>query len=146
MAGSYRSVLPQLWLFGPSALNSRYTPKSANNQSECRLSAAKRKSQSVCSDDRLVPRAAVRGVCARCLLSDRLIGGLGNSILRRMITRCERRRSVQPLAISLPLRQTVPMNNPWKWIALVLGAALIVLAVFTILVVNGVMDFGFSVI
>jgi len=38
------------------------------------------------------------------------------------------------------------MNNPWKWIALGLGVALIVLAVFTILVVNGVMDFGFSVI
>ena len=38
------------------------------------------------------------------------------------------------------------MNNPWKWIALVLGAALILLAIFTILVVNGVMDFGFSVL
>jgi hypothetical protein len=38
------------------------------------------------------------------------------------------------------------MNNPWKWIALGLGAALIVLAIFTVLVVNGVMNLGFSVI
>jgi len=38
------------------------------------------------------------------------------------------------------------MNTPWKWIALGLGAALIILAIFTILVVNGVMDFGFSVL
>ena len=63
-----------------------------------------------------------------------------------MITRCERRRSVQPLAVNLPLRQKGLVNNPWKWIALSLGAALIALAIFTILVVNGVMDFGFSVI
>lgn len=38
------------------------------------------------------------------------------------------------------------MNNPWKWLALGLGAALIILAVFTILVVYGVLDFGLSVI
>jgi hypothetical protein len=50
------------------------------------------------------------------------------------------------LAISLPLRQTVPMNNPWKWLALGLGAALIILALFTLLIVNGVLDFGLSVI
>ena len=50
------------------------------------------------------------------------------------------------LAISLPLRQIVVMNNPWKWLALGLGAALIILAVFTILIVNGVLDFGLSVI
>lgn len=42
--------------------------------------------------------------------------------------------------------QIEPMNNPWKWIALVLGAALILLAIFTVLVVNGVMGFGFSVL
>jgi len=50
------------------------------------------------------------------------------------------------LAINPRLRQTRLMNNPWKWIALALGVALIVLAIFTILVVNGVMDFGFSVL
>jgi uncharacterized protein YpmS len=38
------------------------------------------------------------------------------------------------------------MRNPWKWVALILGAALIVLAIFTILVVNGVMEFGLSVL
>jgi hypothetical protein len=38
------------------------------------------------------------------------------------------------------------MNNPWKWIAFVLGAALIVLTIFTILVVNGILDFGHSAI
>jgi hypothetical protein len=38
------------------------------------------------------------------------------------------------------------MNNPWKWIALSLGAALIALALFTILVVNGVLDFGLSML
>jgi hypothetical protein len=50
------------------------------------------------------------------------------------------------LAVSLPLRQIVSMNNPWKWLALGLGAALIILAVFTILIVYGVLDFGLSVI
>ncbi len=38
------------------------------------------------------------------------------------------------------------MNNPWKWFALALATALIVLAVFTVLVVNGILDFGLSVL
>lgn len=38
------------------------------------------------------------------------------------------------------------MNIPWKWVALLLGASLIILAIFTILLVNGVMEFGFSVL
>jgi len=37
------------------------------------------------------------------------------------------------------------MNNPWKWISIGLGIAFIALLVFTTLVVNGIMDFGFSV-
>lgn len=38
------------------------------------------------------------------------------------------------------------MSNPWKWIAIALGIALVALAIFTILVVNGVMEFGFSLL
>lgn len=38
------------------------------------------------------------------------------------------------------------MTNSWKWIALVLGVALIALAIFTVLVVNGVMEFGFTLL
>jgi hypothetical protein len=38
------------------------------------------------------------------------------------------------------------MKNPWKLIAIGLGIAFIALAVFTLLVVNGVMEFGFSVL
>lgn len=37
------------------------------------------------------------------------------------------------------------MNNAWKWIAIGLGIAFVCLLVFTILVVNGIMDLGFSV-
>lgn len=44
------------------------------------------------------------------------------------------------------LAHTGAMRNPWKWVALILGAALVVLAIFTILVVNGVMEFGLSVL
>ena len=36
------------------------------------------------------------------------------------------------------------MNNTWKWIAIGLGIALAALAIFTILVVNGVMEFSLS--
>ena len=36
------------------------------------------------------------------------------------------------------------MNNPLKWIAIGLGIALAALAIFTILVVNGVMEFSLS--
>ncbi len=36
------------------------------------------------------------------------------------------------------------MNNIWKWIAIGLGIAFVVLAIFTILVVNGVMEFSLS--
>jgi hypothetical protein len=36
------------------------------------------------------------------------------------------------------------MNNPWKWIAIGLGIALAALAIFTIFVVNGVMEFSLS--
>lgn len=38
------------------------------------------------------------------------------------------------------------MTNPWKLIAIMLGAALVVLALVTILVVGGVMDVGMSVL
>lgn len=38
------------------------------------------------------------------------------------------------------------MSNPWKWVALGLGALLILLAIFTALLVSGVMEFGFSVL
>lgn len=34
----------------------------------------------------------------------------------------------------------------WKWIALVLGAALLALLVFTALLIGGVMDLGLSLI
>jgi len=54
--------------------------------------------------------------------------------------------SRQPIADSFAFRQTELMNNPWKWIALGLGVALIILVVFTILVVNGILDFGLSVL
>jgi hypothetical protein len=36
------------------------------------------------------------------------------------------------------------MNNPWKWIAIGMGVALAALAIFTILVVNGIMEFSLS--
>lgn len=36
------------------------------------------------------------------------------------------------------------MSNVWKWIAIGLGIALVALALFTILVVNGVMEFSLS--
>jgi hypothetical protein len=36
------------------------------------------------------------------------------------------------------------MTNPWKWIAIGLGIAFAALAIFTILVVNGVMEFSLS--
>jgi hypothetical protein len=36
------------------------------------------------------------------------------------------------------------MKNPWKVIAIGLGVALVVLAIFTVLVVNGVMEFSLS--
>jgi hypothetical protein len=38
------------------------------------------------------------------------------------------------------------MNIPWKWIALGLGIGLLALAIFTILVVSGIMEFGWSVL
>jgi hypothetical protein len=38
------------------------------------------------------------------------------------------------------------MTNPWKWIAIVLGAALVALALITILLVGGVMDVGMSIL
>lgn len=57
-----------------------------------------------------------------------------------------RRGNTQPLAVSRSFRQTEPMNNPWKLIAMALAAALVVLAIFTILVINGVLDFGLSVL
>ena len=37
------------------------------------------------------------------------------------------------------------MKTPWKWIAIGLGIAFVCLAIFTILVVNGIMDLGLSV-
>ncbi len=58
----------------------------------------------------------------------------------------ELRWSDQNLAVWRPTGQIEMVSNPWKWIALVLGAALIILAIFTILVVSGVMDFGLSVL
>ena len=67
-------------------------------------------------------------------------------LLCSLLTQSGHCRSVQSLAIATSVRQTGVMNTPWKWIALGLGAALIILAIFTILVVNGVMDFGFSVL
>lgn len=36
------------------------------------------------------------------------------------------------------------MKNPWKVIAIGLGVALVALAIFVVLVVNGVMDFSLS--
>ena len=36
------------------------------------------------------------------------------------------------------------MNNVWKWIAIGLGIALIGLLIFTVLVVNGIMEFSLS--
>jgi len=36
------------------------------------------------------------------------------------------------------------MTNPWKWIAIGLGIALAALAIFTVLVVNGIMEFSLS--
>jgi hypothetical protein len=36
------------------------------------------------------------------------------------------------------------MKNPWKLIAIGLGIALVALAIFTVLVVNGVMEFSLS--
>jgi hypothetical protein len=36
------------------------------------------------------------------------------------------------------------MNNPWKWIAIGLGIALAALAIFAVLVVNGIMEFSLS--
>ena len=38
------------------------------------------------------------------------------------------------------------MSNPWKWIAIGLGIAFVCLLIFTILVVNGVMDLGLSLL
>ncbi|GBE44389.1 hypothetical protein BMS3Bbin10_02481 [bacterium BMS3Bbin10] len=37
------------------------------------------------------------------------------------------------------------MKNPWKWTAAVLGLLLLGLLVFTVLVVNGVMELSLSV-
>ena len=38
------------------------------------------------------------------------------------------------------------MKNLWKWVALGLGIALLGLAIFAILVVAGIMEFGWSVL
>lgn len=38
------------------------------------------------------------------------------------------------------------MKNSWKWLALILGAVFIVLLIFTVLVINGIMEFGWSVL
>ena len=37
------------------------------------------------------------------------------------------------------------MNNAWKWIAAGLGIALLGLLIFTVLVINGVMELSLSV-
>ena len=36
------------------------------------------------------------------------------------------------------------MNNPWKRVALLLGAMLVALLIVTLLFVNGILEFGFS--
>lgn len=38
------------------------------------------------------------------------------------------------------------MKNPWKWAALLLGAAFVALLIFTLLVLGGIMEFGMSVL
>jgi hypothetical protein len=52
----------------------------------------------------------------------------------------------QHIAICRRVRQKGGMKNSWKWLALLLGVAFIALLIFTVLVINGIMEFGWSVL
>ena len=50
------------------------------------------------------------------------------------------------IALGTKIGHAVKMKNPWRTLAIILAAALVALAIFTALLIPGIMDFGLTLL